>query len=635
MQKLAHTVYLFDEFRLDLTRGTLFREDHELKLRPKSFEVLCYLVENQGRLVGKSELIDAVWQETAVTDDSLVQCLKDIRRVLGDESQRIIKTVPRRGYVFDTELIAEGSTAIFRSETDSLSVVIEETVDSGASRSRSRRKWTVALAAAAVLVVVAAGFVFYKPVLAWYLKRPSIAILPTVNSTGDPTLDYVSDGLHESVIMSLSQLNPPGGSPRLRVVAQNIMLMFKNKDVPPSEIGRELGADTVLASRMSQQGNVRAFKFELIDPSDGSVRWSKQYGVELDHPFDFLKTQSEIASDVAALFPINLSDNDRANLTRRYTQNPEAYDLFLKARANRTNTPSSLRASIGYYQRAIELDPSFALAYWALGLAYSVQSTIDEAPTAAASEKSVKALKEALKIDNNLLAARNLLLASQAANWEWEEIQKAGPSHPSYAIYLAAAGRADEAVAILKERLAVAPYNPNLNFLYTGALLNARRPDEAIVQARHTLNLVPAPDRVYYGPESPWIHLFLALAYSQKKMYPEAIAEQTTAIELGENSKTLRAELAVIYAASGQKERANEILSELLRSESDGEYLPPLNMAIAYCSLGETEAAMTWLDRSFAEREDRLPLIRTRPECDVLHADPRFSKLIRSIGLPE
>ena len=194
-------------------------------------------------------------------------------------------------------------------------------------------------------------------------------------------------------------------------------------------------------------------------------------------------------------------------------------------------------------------------------------------------------------------------------------------------------GRFDELLEIEKNLLSIAPYHPVLNFRHCQTLVLAQRLDEGIAQCRKTLDLVPAPDRANVGPESPWIHLQLEVAYSQKGMFAEAINEGKMAVERGENSKTLNAELAAVYAKAGQKDEAYKILEQLRERESTGEYAPSLNIAFVYCNLGDKEQAFKWLDKAFDERETRLPSIRNRSDCVALRDDPRFVDLIRRMGL--
>lgn len=655
MQKLAHEIYSFDEFRLDLTRGSLFRGTLELKLRPQSFEVLKYLTENHGRLVSKDELIESLWQGMAVTDDSLVQCLKDIRRALGDDAQQIIKTVPRRGYIFEKE-VTENGAAIYTEETSGVHLVIEESLETnGHGEGISQRqqlavgrksligtikghKIATAVASSILIAVVMIGVKFYRPVLMWWFKPPSIAVLPIVNATSDAGQDYISDGLTESIITSLSRLNPPPGKlPRLNVFAENTMFMFKNKEIEPRSVGRELGADSVLASKMFFQNGLRIFKFELINVADGSVVWSKQYTDEPDSPFQFLETQNQIPSDVASLLPLGLSDADRANLTRRYTLNPEAYDLYLKGRAEfRKVTPSSLIKSIELYRQAIDLDENFATAYWAMGVSYWAQGPMDERPDKEANEKAVDLYQKALKLDNNLSPAQYSLKLIEGDDWNWKAIEKEGPTHPKWGNYLLATGRIDEALEWENNLLSVVPYHPVLNIQHCSTLTTARRYDDAIAQCNKTMNLVPVPDKMYTGPESPWIHLFLGLAYTQKEMYAEAETEMTLAKDLAENSKTLLAELGTIYAKSGQKDKAIKILEELQERANRGEYAPSLNISHIYIALGDKDQAFLWLNKALDEHESRLPGIKFDPiyGYDSLRDDPRYAELIRRMGLP-
>lgn len=651
MQKLAHEIYSFDEFRLDLTRGALFRGASEIKLRPKSFEVLKYLTENQGRLVGKDELIESVWRGMAVTDDSLVQCMKDIRRALGDDAQAIIKTVPRRGYIFEKE-VSDGGQAAYLEETSGVHLVIEEFEEtngsSGQRRSAvggksvigaiTRHKTATAVTSITLLAVVIAGITFYKPVLAWYFKPPSIAVLPIVNVTGDASIDYVSDGLTESIIRSLAQLKGSGKIPRLRVLAQSTVFIFKGKEIEPQSVGRSLGVDTVLLSKMFEQNGLRIFKFEMIDVADGSVRWSKQYAVSLgplNRGLEILEKQNEIPADIAAQLPLKLSDADRQNLTRRYTQNAEAYDAFLKGRAAfRRLTPSSIRTSIEYLQKAIDLDPNFALAYWGMGVSYWGQGKIDERPDKEANERAVNMLQRALAIDNTLTAASDGIRQTEADAWNWGAVEKAGPTHPGYETFLAAMGRTDEALKIQKNRLVMAPYHPVLNLNHCDTLNLARRYAEAIAQCRKTLNLVPVADKAYLGPESPWVHLMLANALAETGAFDEAVSEAKMAIDFAEDSEAMIAVLGSIYAKAGKRDEAVKILDLLHERMARGEYVPAFNMAFVYTSLGDKDKAFFWLDKAFDERETKLAFIKVEPIFDPLHSDPRFADLVRRLGLP-
>lgn len=644
------------------------RGGSEIKLRPKSFEVLIFLVENSGRLITKDELIQAVWQGMAVTDDSLVQCLKDIRRSLGVEAQEIIKTVPRRGYIFDKEISENGSSGqIYTEETTGVHLFIEETMNNGIeyeekTRKRAeitaprqkpktanllsainRHKIAATVVSASLVAVIIAGIIFYKPILMWLFKPPSIAVLPIVNATGDPQQDYISDGLTESVITSLTRLNTPERKiPRLRVSAQNTIFLFKNKELDPRNIGQQLRVDSVLASKMFLQNNLRIFKFELINVADGAVLWSRQYSVSWGKTYgngsnsndEIVAMQNDIPNNIAAQLPLGLSDADREVLTRRYTQNSEAYDFYLKGRAEfRRLTPSGLRKSIEYFERAIDLDPNFATAFWAMGMSYRTQGVIDERADKEANEKAVDSFKNAVKIDNTLTLAVNALKFSDLDARDWKTIEKAGPSHPGYSFYLIASGRINEQLEEEKRRLSFEPYMPTLNLYHCMTLFTARRYDESIAQCQKTIN-ISVDGKPNFGPESPWIHLALGNAYCQKGMFAEAIAEIKSAIELAEDSEAMWAMLGYVYAKAGQRDEAIKILNFLNERISRGEYVPALNVAWIYAELGDKDQAFFWFNKAIDEREGRLLNMTLEPELDALRSDARFANLIQRIGLP-
>ncbi len=665
MQKLSHQTHSFDGFTLDLTRGCLLRGLEEVKLRPKAFEVLSYLVENNGRLVSKDELIHAVWVDTAVTDDSLVQCLMEVRRALGDEAQQIIKTVPRRGYIFDKEVSENGSAAhltTYTEETAGVQVIIEEQTDEHEpneiagqtpallaapkespvrrfTNAIKRHKIATAIASAALAVLVIAGIVFAKPILTWWFKPPSIAVLPIVNATGDPNNNYISDGLTESLITSLNQINEPGKRPRLLVTAQGTVSIFRGKEIEPRSIGRELGVDTVLASQMIEQNGLWIIKVEMINVANGSEMWRKQYSWDGHFTDAFLTMQDEIAKGVAGKLPLSLSDAERKRLTRRYTQNPAAYDAYLKGRASWfKTTPEGYRKSIEYYQQAIDLDPNFALPYWGVGTSYALQGKIGLRPEKEAVEKATEMYLKALKIDNTLRAAKGGLELAEMELWNWEAIEKAGPSHQGHHFfhggYLIAMGRVDEELAFENRGLALQQHNPGLNFFHGETLFLARQYDAAIAQYQKTLDIVSGLPPEYSGALVNWIHSGLGQVYLQKDMFPEAITEFNKARDLTEDLPPAWEDLGYAYAKSGQRDEATRILNQLQERAKRGEYVLPLGIAWIYIGLGDKDQAFVWLDKSFEERSDGLRQIKTNPIYDPLRSDPRFTNLLQRMKLP-
>jgi DNA-binding winged helix-turn-helix (wHTH) protein/TolB-like protein len=660
MQKLSHQIHSFGEFSLDLTRGCLMRGQREIKLRPKAFEVLTYLIKNNGRLVGKDELIHAVWVDTAVTDDSLVQCLMEVRRALGDEAQQIIKTVARRGYIFDVDVSENGSSlrpTTYKEETAGIQIIIEEQRDTperpeiagqtpplimagkvAIVRRLTNTIWRHKIATAVALVlVVVAMIALARPFLAWWFKPPSIAILRIVNATGDPNNDYISDGLTESIIRSLAQLNEPGQIPRLLVTAQNTVFAYKDREA--RSVGRELGVDTVLASQMTEQDGLWFIKVEMINVGNGSEMWSKQYSFENRRSAEFPKLQDDIAREVAAKLPLRLNSEEQQRLTRRSTQNPEAYEAFLKSRAAFLKaTPTGFSQSIEYGQQAIDLDPDFALAYWSMGTAYALRGVIGAMPTKDANDRAIELYLKSLKIDNTLRPTQNGLQLTQLSAWDWEAIEKAAPRHAGYSFpnggYLITMGRLDEQLAFENRILSLDPHNPFMNYSHANTLFLARQYDAAIMQLQKTLNLGLFEGKPNLGPESPWIHYTLGHVYTQKGMFTEAFAEFNHTKELLEDSPLAWEGLAYAYAKSGQRDEALKILGQLQIRTNHGEYVWPLGVACTYIGLGDNDQAFVWLDKAFAERSDALRQIKTNPIYDPLRADARFTQLLKRMRLP-
>ncbi len=499
-----------------------------------------------------------------------------------------------------------------------------------------RHKIATTVVITACLALVIAGLVFAKPLLAWWFKPPSIAVLRMVNATGDPNNDYISDGLTESLITSLVQLNEPGKIPRLLVTAQNTVFAYRGGE--PRSVGRELGVDTVVASQMTEQNGLRFFKVEMINVANGSEVWSKQYSITDRHGTEFPELQDNIAREVAGKLTLRLSSEEQQRLTRRYTQNPEAYDAFLKSRASWfKTTPSGYRKSIEYGQQAIDLDPNFALAYWSMGVSYTLRGVIGDMPMKDANDKAIELYVKVLKIDNTLRLAQGALQLAELIAWNWEAIEKSGQQHAGYSFgngYLVAMGRLDEQLAIENRRLSLDPHSPGRNYNHANTLYLARQYDAAIEQYQKTLQIGSVDGKPSFGPESPWIHYGLGQVYVQKGMFTEAFAEFNMAKDLMEDLPLAWEGLGYAYAKAGQRDEALKILDQLQARANKGEYVLPLGIAWIYIGLGDKDKAFVWLDKAFAERSGGLRQIKTDPIYDPLRSDPRFTDLLRRMKLP-
>jgi len=498
-------------------------------------------------------------------------------------------------------------------------------------------KLVVALALAVLVITVA---VTARPFIAWWLKPSSIAILPMVNATGDPNNNYLADGLTESLITSLNQINEPGRRPRLLVTAQGTVLLFKGKEIDPRSVGRELGVDAVVASQMIEQNGLWIIKVEMVNVANGSAMWRQQYSIGQRHVFDeLMKTQDALASDVAGKLPLTLSDAERQRLTRRYTQNPAAYDAYLKGRAFWfKTTPEGYRKSIEYYQQAIDLDPNFPLPYWGMGLDYVLQAKIGIRPYKDATEKAIELYLKALRIDSTLRGALGAMELAEMELWNWEAIEKAGPRHLGYHFahggYLIAMGRLDEQLAYENRILGFDSHSPLMNFSYANTLYLARQYDAALTQYQKTLNLLSALPPEYSSSLVDWTHSGLGQVYLQKGMFQEAISEFNSARDLTEDLSPAWEELGYAYARSGQRDEAIKILNQLQDRARRGEYILPLGIAWIYIGLRDHDQAFVWLEKSFEERSDGMREIKTNPIYDPLRSDARFTSLLQRMKLP-
>jgi TolB-like protein/Flp pilus assembly protein TadD len=487
-----------------------------------------------------------------------------------------------------------------------------------------------------VIAVVALSIIgFY-----WYRRgekvksRPSpqtvgsIAVLPFANSSGDQNSEYLSDGITESIINSLSQL------PSLRVMARATMFRYKGKDVDPQIVGRDLQVDAVLTGRVLQQNNTLVIQADLMNVSDGSQLWGEHYTRKL---VDVFAIQDEIAKQITDRLRQRLTGEEQKLVTKHYTENPEAYDLYLKGRYFwGKGTEDGFKKAIEYYLKATALDPNYALAYAGIASSYAslggvlgYQSPTENYP------KSKEFAVRALALDETLAEAHSALATySLHYQWNWPEAEKEykraielnpnyGFAHSGYGTYLEALGHFDEAV---RERQLAQKFDPLSPFAAADVgypLYYARQYDEAIKHYRRGLEL---------DPKFSWGHLWIGQVYVQRGMYKEAIDEINQAIELSGGDTRTRATLGHALAVAGRRDDAIKVLNEL-KSLSKERYVSPYFMALIYVGLGDDHQAVAWLEKASEERQPYLMLMKVEPVFDRLHADPGFQAIERRVGL--
>jgi eukaryotic-like serine/threonine-protein kinase len=454
----------------------------------------------------------------------------------------------------------------------------------------------------------------------------SIAVLPLINASTNADTEYLSDGITESLINLLSLL------PGLRVMARSTVFRYKGHENDPQAAGRELNVRAVLTGRLLQRGNRLIIQAELVAVQDGSRLWGEQY----DRPLaDILAIEEEISKEITEKLRLRLTGEQRRRVGKRYRANIEAYHYYLKGQhyLNR-RTEEGLRKGIGHFQQAIDSDPIYAAAYVGLADCYHNLGGWGHLPPREAYPKAKAAATRALAIDD-LLAEAHASLAIITKEYDWDlpgaeaEYKKALQLNPNHAIarmwygeYLAAVGRHEEAIGAIQQACEVDPLS-----LITNAALGrhgyffARRYDEAIDQFRKTLDMDP----------NFWVaHHFLGWVYARKGQLAQAIAEFEAAKRLEANLEAV-AGLGYVQGLSGRNQEARQALAEM-DELSSRRYVSPMNRALVYAGLGESDQAFEWLDKAYNERSQWLSEIKADPAFDSLRSDARFPELLRRIG---
>jgi len=490
-----------------------------------------------------------------------------------------------------------------------------------------RRRATVIWVFGAVAVVVVLALILgYRYFATANTKQiESVAVLPFENGSGDSSLDYLSDGLSESLIDRLSQL------PQLKVISRNSSFKYRGADVDIKDAAAKLGVRAVVTGKVARVGDNLMVRVEMIDaPADRQI-WSEQYQVKAT---DVLAVQREIAQQASENLRLRLTGEQEERLARPDTTNPQAYESLLKARYfnNKGGKDNRLKA-VDLYLQAVAADPGYALAYAELADIYVVLAQAGLVDPKEGMPKAEAVAQKAIQLNNDLGEGHTAMGYIRLNNWDWsaaerefrqalELNQNIARAHDGLSEYLSYMGRDDESIAESRRACELGPLTLYIQRNYGARLLNARRFDEAIEAFRKVLELDPN----YTGA-----HNYLGYTFAAENMHREAIEAYERSIGLGFNTTSTRIYLGASAARAGDRVRAQEILKRLETSE---EYVSPGELAILYTALGDREKALTTLERAYREHDLQLKYLTTEAGYDDLRSEPRFQELVNKVGLP-
>jgi len=466
----------------------------------------------------------------------------------------------------------------------------------------------------------------------FYVKRhanaiDSIAVLPLVNSSGDPSVDYLSDGITDGVINSLCRV------PNLRVMAHTTVFRYKGRSDDPQKIGGNLNVRAVLTGRLTERGDTLKLQAELMDVATGSQLWGEQYSRRLS---DTAGLEQEIATDISEKLQLRLSAEERSKLTQHSTENTEAYQLYLKGQYFLyKGTEDDGKKAIEYFQQAIDTDSNYALAYAGLSTAYVAISDAYLPPNEAV-PKAKEAVKKALALDESLAEAHRAR-ADIMFNYDWDwsgaerEYRRAIELNPNYAEahhqyewLLAMSGRSSEAIAEIKRAQQLDPLSLMIGVDLNVPFYVARQYDLSIEQSRKVIEMEP---NFYLA------HLTLAIASVQKRDFATGIVELKKARSL-EDKPWIVAALGYAYAASGRKQEALQLIDELKKLAKQ-RHVTPYAIATIYAGLDNRDETFRWLQMAYEERAPGLTWLKVDPILDSIRPDPRYADLLHRMGLPQ
>jgi TolB-like protein/DNA-binding winged helix-turn-helix (wHTH) protein/Tfp pilus assembly protein PilF len=649
----------FGVFELDAKNGELRRAGLHVRLQPQPFKVLALLASRAGEVVTREEIQEKVWGNETFVDfeHGLNFCIKQIRATLGDNAEvpRFIETLPKRGYRFIAPVDPIAAAAL-RAEhvlapAPAAQAVAATAAAPAASAQRPRpvqkaiqpvrRALAARISAGAALLVALLALLVGANVRGWrnslrnwLLGRPSpqissLAVLPLRNLSGDPEQKYFADGMTDTLIGELGKIR------RVRVPSFTSVKGYENTTKSLPQIARELGVDGIVEGSVQRWGDRVRVTVQLLDGRKDQHIWGDSYEGDLR---DVLGLQHQVAREIASQIKVTLTPQETAHLTAPHLVNEEAVDAYMHGRFYwYKRTPEGFAKSVQYYERAIQLDPNYALAYAGLADSYVLLGSVpnDALRPREAMPRAKEAAKKALELDDTLAQAHaTLAYVSTFYEWDWpaaeREFRRALELKPDYATarqwyaeYLAARGQMDEALTEVQRARDADPLELITHTAVAEVFYLSRQYDKVIEQCRKTLE---------FEPSFFLAHFHLGRAYLEKGMYKEAIAEFERAKTLSGDSAAMVMALGYAHARAGNVPEARRALVEL-QQLARSRYVPALYFAAVHTGLGDTAQALTWLNRAYQEHTDYLVYLKVEPMADPLRADPQFQRLLRRVGL--
>ncbi|MFL6375171.1 MAG: winged helix-turn-helix domain-containing protein [Pyrinomonadaceae bacterium] len=650
--------YEFGPFRLDAVQRLLLRDGTVVPLTLKAFDLLITLVESDGQVLTKDELMRRVWPDSFVEEANLSHHIHKLREALGtrDHGDKYIETLARRGYRFVAPVseVHEDGTDLQLEEHSVERIVIEENVDEDhasdaeilvAAREPRRiaehatargtqltpRTW--AIGAVGLLVLAAAGYIFWAryttPTIASTSQIHSLAVLPFQPLSAESRDESLALGMADALITKLSNVK--------QVVVRPTSSVLKYADTGEDLLaaGREQGVDAIVEGQMQKSGDRIRFTVNLVRVSDGVPIWAATFD---DRATNIFAVQDEISQKVAQALVTKLTGTEQQEIAKHYTDNIEAYQLYSQGRVHWFKfSPEGAEKSISYYDQAIAVDPNYALAYAGLSFSYSIQAAIGAVPPTEAYIRSKAAAETAVRLDDSL-AEGHVALGGKSLFFErdWskakEEFERGielnsgfADGHELLGYYWEVQQQYDKAEVELKNAQRIAPLMGLVNADVAALAYYQHRYGEAIDLFGRVRKL---------DPDFIPLPFVLAQAYERNGEYDKAIEECRNAATSSPDDPSILTVMGYAYAQAGKKDEAQSVLNKVLAMRKQ-HYVSPFMIALLCTGMDKKDEAFEWLNKAYEERDPQLIWVHLDPELDPLHSDPRFTSLTQRMNLPQ